>query len=124
MLRKILLASLIAASFAGVPLASSAQVIIRQAPPPPREEPIPPPRRGQEWAPGHWAWRNGQHVWVRGHWMRERRGQHWVPDRWMERDGRWMYRPGHWARGGHDRDRDRDGVPNRFDRAPDNPYRR
>ena len=24
----------------------------------------------------------------------------------------------------HDRDRDRDGVPNRYDRRPDNPYRR
>lgn len=24
----------------------------------------------------------------------------------------------------HDRDRDGDGVPNRYDRRPDNPYRR
>ena len=37
--------------------------------------------------------------------------------------------PGHRHRGGHHyhgnrRDRDGDGVPNRYDRRPDNPYRR
>ena len=35
--------------------------------------------------------------------------------------------PGHGAQGpryqGHDRDRDRDGVPNRHDRRPNNPNR-
>jgi hypothetical protein len=126
MFKKILLASLIAASFASVPLASFAQhrtIIIREAPPPPREEAIPRPRRGHEWAPGHWAWRNGQHVWVSGHWVRERRGSHWVPDRWVERDGRWVLMAGHWERGGRNRDRDADGVPNRMDRAPNNPNR-
>jgi YXWGXW repeat-containing protein len=126
MFKKILLASLIAASFASVPLASSAQqraIIIREAPPPPREEVIPAPRRGHEWAPGHWAWRDGRHVWVRGHWVRERRGQHWVPDTWVQRNGRWVYQAGHWERGGRNRDRDRDGVPNRFDPAPNNPNR-
>ena len=37
-------------------------------------------------------------------------------------------RPGHRHHGhhyhGHRRDRDGDGVPNRYDRRPDNPYRR
>jgi hypothetical protein len=126
MFKKILLASLIASSFASVPLTSFAQhrdraIIIREAPPPPREEVIPGPRRGHVWAPGHWAWRDGRHVWVRGHWVRERRGHHWVADSWAERNGRWAYQAGHWERGG--RDRDRDGVPNRIDRAPNNPYR-
>ena len=121
MFKKILLASLIAASFASVPLTSFAQrtVIIREAPPPPREEVVPGPRRGQAWAPGHWAWRNGQHVWVSGHWMRARPGHRWVGDTWVERNGRWAYQGGRWERG----DRDRDGVPNRFDRAPNNPNR-
>jgi hypothetical protein len=124
MFRKILLAGLVAASFTSVPLASFAQqrtIVITQPPPPPREEPRPAMRRGQEWAPGHWAWRNGQHVWVRGHWVRERRGQHWVADRWVERDGRWTMRPGHWAKGA--RDRDGDGVPNRQDARPNNSNR-
>jgi hypothetical protein len=122
MFKKILLASLIASSFASVPLASYARtVIIREAPPPPREEVVPGPRRGHVWAPGHWAWRDGRHVWVSGHWLRERHGHRWVADNWVERNGRWAYNAGHWERGG--RDRDRDGVPNRFDRAPNNPYR-
>jgi hypothetical protein len=126
MFKKILLASLIASSFASVPLTSQAQprdraIIIREAPPPPREEAIPRPRRGHVWAPGHWAWRDGRHVWVPGHFLRERRGHRWVADNWVERNGRWVYQAGHWERGG--RDRDRDGVPNRMDRAPNNPYR-
>jgi hypothetical protein len=128
MFRKILLAGLIGASFASVPVTSSAQqraIIIREAPPPPREEARPEPRRGHEWAPGHWAWRNGQHVWVRGHWVRERRGMHWVPDTWVQRDGRWVFRAGHWERGHRagNRDRDGDGVPNRYDNRPNNPNR-
>jgi hypothetical protein len=139
MFRKILLASVIAASFASVPLTSFAQqrtIIIREAPPPPRDEAVPAMRRGHEWAPGHWAWRNGRHVWVRGKMMRERRGQHWVGDTWVERNGRWVYQAGHWQRGArnrdrdgdgvrnrNDRDRDGDGVPNRMDPAPNNPNR-
>jgi len=123
MFRKILLATLIAGSFASVPLTSYAQrtIIIREAPPPPRAEVVPGPRRGHVWAPGHWAWRDGRHVWISGHWLRERHGHRWVADNWVERNGRWAYNAGHWERGG--RDRDHDGVPNRFDRAPNNPYR-
>ncbi len=51
--------------------------------------------------------------------MGERRGHRWVPERWVEADGRWVMRPGHWERGM--RDRDGDGVPNRFDRHPNRP---
>jgi hypothetical protein len=123
MYRKILLAAVIAASFGAAPLVASAQpvgVIVDRAPPPPREEPMPHARRGHEWAPGHWAWRHGEYVWVRGHWMGERRGMRWVPERWVERDGRWELQAGHWARRG---DRDGDGIPNRFDRRPNNPNR-
>jgi hypothetical protein len=130
MLKKILIATMIAGSFTAVPLVTSAQtrtIIIREAPPPPREEAAPNARRGYEWAPGHWAWRNGQHVWVRGHYIRERRGMHWVPDQWVERNGRWQLVAGHWERGhrgpGAGRDRDGDGVPNRLDARPNNPNR-
>jgi hypothetical protein len=129
MIKKILIASLLASSFAAVPTISFGQqraIVITQPPPPPREERMPGARRGYEWAPGHWAWRNGQHVWVAGHWVRERRGSHWVPDRWVERNGRWEMVAGHWERGerrGMNRDRDGDGVPNRFDARPNNPNR-
>ena len=124
MFKKLLLAGLVAASFASVPLASFAQqrtIIIREAPPPPREEAAPKHRRGQEWAPGHWQWRNGQHVWVRGHWVRERRGQYWMPATWVQRDGQWAYVAGHWKRGARNHDRDGDGVRNRDDARPHNP---
>lgn len=118
MLRKILLASIIATSFAAIPVASTARtIIVREAPPPPRDETVPEVRRGYVWAPGHWEWRRGQHVWVAGHQMRARRGHHWEPDQWVERNGRWEMRRGRWARG----DRDGDGVPNRMDNHPNNP---
>jgi hypothetical protein len=118
MFKKILLASMIAASLGSIPLASVARtIIVREAPPPPRDEVAPAARRGYVWAPGHWEWRHGHHVWASGHWIRERRGHHWEADRWVERDGRWVMVPGRWARG----DRDNDGVPNRLDSQPNNP---
>jgi hypothetical protein len=126
MFKQALLAALIGATLATVPFAVSAQsrtYIIREAPPPPREEARPDRRRGHEWAPGHWEWRNGRHVWIAGHWVRERRGSHWVPDQWVERNGRWHLVRGHWAHGERNRDRDGDGVPNRYDSRPDNPRR-
>ena len=132
MLKKILIASLMATAFGSAPMLASAlerTIIVEQAPPPIREERMPEPRRGYEWAPGYWAWRHGHHVWMEGRWMRERRGEHWVADRWIERNGRWVLVAGHWERGTRMggpgwRDRDNDGVPNRYDAHPDNPYRR
>ncbi len=123
MLKKLLIASLIATSFASVPLTSMARtIVIREAPPPPRDETPPQLRRGYTWAPGHWEWRQGKHVWVAGRQIRERRGQHWQADRWVERNGRWELRPGRWVRGGGG-DRDGDGVRNRDDSRPNNPNR-
>lgn len=86
------------------------------APPPPRYEAVPPHRRGMAWVPGHWEWRGGRHVWIGGHWVQARPGYHYREPRWEERGGRHYMRPGGW-------DRDGDGVPNRYDRRPDNPYR-
>ncbi|MDB5882713.1 MAG: hypothetical protein JWP43_2591 [Ramlibacter sp.] len=125
MFKKILIASLIATSFASAPVISSAAtraIVITQAPPAPRQEVVPAPRRGYEWAPGYWAWRGGRHAWVAGHWVRERRGSHWVPEQWVERNGHWEMRSGRWERGGR-ADNDRDGVPNRLDSRPNNPNR-
>jgi hypothetical protein len=142
MLKKVILATAIAASM-GSALAQA--IIIREAPPPMRAERMPGPRHGYEWAPGHYAWRHGQYVWVQGHWMRERRGEHWVADRWERRGDHWEMIAGHWERGPrgrdmgnrgmgdrdrdgipnrYDHDKDNDGVPNRFDNAPNNPNRR
>jgi hypothetical protein len=144
--RKLLIAALLASTLGVVSVPASADVgiYLDVAPPPPRYEVVPAPRAGFIWAPGFWEWRNGRHYWARGHWERERHGYYWHPSRWEQRDGRWAFERGGWnrerwedrrvARGygdrdrdgvpnRFDRDRDGDGVPNRYDRAPDNPHR-
>lgn len=119
MIRKVLLAAILAASFTGIATTASAQIVVRVAPPSPRAEVVPQLRRGHVWVAGHWDWRNRNHQWVKGHWIRERRGYQYSQPAWMERDGRWHMQRGVWRRG----DRDGDGVPNRQDRAPDNSNR-
>lgn len=153
--RKLLLAALATCSIGVLPLPASAAVGIYLdiAPPAPRYEVVPAPRVGYVWVPGYYDWRGNRHVWVRGHWERERRGYFYHPTRWEQRDGRWYLERGRWdrerfvenRRGDRDRDgipnrydrdrdndgvpnrvdrdRDNDGVPNRVDRAPNNPYR-
>jgi hypothetical protein len=127
---KLVVASLAAAAaFAAIPFPAAAAVVyLDVAPPPPRHEVIPAPRHGFAWEPGYWDWRHGRYVWVAGHWIRERRGMYWHPSHWEYRNGRWVLERGGWrrerweARHYAERDRDHDGVPNRYDRAPDNPY--
>jgi hypothetical protein len=122
MMKKLLIAALVAGSLGSITLpASAAVVVVREAPPPPRAERVPAPRQGYSWINGHWEWRNNHHVWVRGTWVRDRRGHHYVQPAWVERDGRWEMTRGAWRRG--QRDRDGDGVPNRLDNRPNNPNR-
>ena len=134
MLKKALLATVMAASLGAVavPQASAADVFVRVAPPAPRVEVVPEPRRGYVWVPGYWDYRGHRHVWVAGTWVRERRGYAYVGPRWVEHNGGWRMERGRWNRGDRDhdgvpnrvdRDRDGDGVPNRVDRHPDNPRR-
>jgi hypothetical protein len=120
MVKKLLLAALIAGSFGSVTVPASAEVVfVREAPPALRAERVPAARRGYVWAPGHWEWKRHRHVWVKGHWVRERRGYVYNAPTWEERDGRWVMQQGNWSR----RDRDGDGVRNRDDARPDNPNR-
>jgi hypothetical protein len=135
MIKKLLIATLLAGSMTGVTLpATSAVIVVQSAPPPVRAERVPPPRRGYIWVPGHWDWRGQRHQWVKGTWMRDRPGYTYNQPRWEQRDGRWQMERGAWARGGrdrdgdgvrnrNDRDRDGDGVPNRQDNRPNNPNR-
>ena len=68
---------------------------------------------GQVWVPAHWEWQGNRHVWVQGYHTRPNAGYHRSRhDR--DRDG---------IPNRYDRDRDGDGVANRHDRAPDNRYR-
>ncbi len=120
MIRKILLAAMVATSLgtAAIP-ATSAVVYVQTAPPPMRTEVVPSARRGYVWAPGYWNWKNKKHHWVAGSWVRERRGYSYNEPRWVESNGRWSQERARWTR----RDRDGDGVPDRMDRHPDNPRR-
>ena len=122
MFKKLLAAGLLATAAIGtvaVPGVASAQVYVQVAPPPLRAEVVPAPRHGHVWVPGHWEWRGHRHFWVSGHWIAARPGYRYYGPRWAERNGRWYYEQGRWGRG----DSDHDGIPNRYDRHPYNPYR-
>lgn len=119
--KKFLVSALMAAGLLGgaalpLPSIAAVDVYVNTAPPPPRHERIPEARRGYVWAPGYWNWQGNRHVWVKGHWVKERRGYAYRPNEWVERDGRWHLRRGGW-------DRDHDGIPNSRDRHPNNPNR-
>jgi len=119
MIKRVLAASAIAVALGAAAPVASADIYVRVAPPAPRTEFVPAPRHGYVWAPGYWDWRGHRHVWVSGHWVRERPGYVYYGPRWVERGNGWYMEHGRWSRG----DRDHDGVPDRFDRHPDNPRR-
>ena len=121
--KKLLSAAILAAASATFSVAAVAvpvSVDINVAPPPPRYEVVPAARPGYLWTPGYWDYRRGRHYWVGGTWVRERRGYVYAQPAWEQRGGVWHFNRGGWGHG----DRDHDGVPNRFDNHPDNPYRR
>jgi hypothetical protein len=131
--RKMLLAAIAATALgAAVPAFADVDLWVNTAPPAPRHEVVPAPRHGYVWAPGYYDYRHGHYVWVEGHWEREHHGMYWHPSRWVERDGRWTLERGRWDRERYVeneehhrmRDRDHDGVPDRFDEHPNNPNRR
>ena len=75
--------------------------------------------------PGYWDYRHNRYHWVSGHWVRERPGYYYSAPTWVQRGDRWVLTRGSWERGYRDRnaawrDRDRDGIPNRYDRDRDN----
>ena len=121
-MQKLLIAGLLAATLGSAALPAAAwthvDLYLNGAPPPARYEVLPAPRVGYLWAPGHWGWRGHHHVWIAGHWVRHRPGSYYEPARWANYDGRWGYHAPYWRPG----DRDGDGVPDRYDRAPNNPY--
>lgn len=118
--RKLLLAAIFASTLgAALPAAARVDLFVNVAPPAPVYEPVPAPRVGWVWAPGHWDWRHGHYVWIGGRWMRERHGYVYMPGAWVAQNGHYYWHEPRWNR---HHDRDHDGVPDRFDRAPNNPY--
>lgn len=105
-------------------------VSVNLAPPAPMLVPVPPSRPGYLWTPGYWNWSHGRYLWMNGSWVRDRPGYvYWQP-RWVMQEGQWRLQRGQWARGDRDRDgipnrwdgdRDGDGVPNRYDRHDGHP---
>lgn len=87
-------------------------ISIGAPPPPPRayynRPPLPGP--GYVWVDGFWYPNGGRYAWRPGYWaLPPRTGGYWIAPRYQ--GGR--YYNGYWGfRGG---DRDRDGVPNRYD---------
>lgn len=115
--KKVLVSALFAAGVIGAvatPLPSSAQVYLQIGPPAVRYEAVPAPRDGYVWSNGVWQYNGSTHVWAPGEWQAARPGYTYSQPRWVENNGRWGYQASRW-------DRDGDGVPNRQDRAPNNP---
>ena len=101
-------------------------IVVHKAPPPLRHESIPAARRGHEWVPGYWDWNGRRHVWVSGHWERDRPGYAYQRPEWRRDAKGWYLERGGWRHGERvaaRRDRDGDGVPNRYDQRPRNPNR-
>jgi hypothetical protein len=126
MKRTLTLAALILAAAAAAPLPSLAAtnvgLYIGAAPPAPMVERIPAPRHGYVWAPGYWAWNGHRHTWTSGYWVAERPGYVYSAPAWYQRDGGWYMEPARWNPYGGNRydgyrggDRDRDGVPDRYE---------
>ena len=118
-MRKLIFGSLIAATLAGtaLPAAARTEVFVHFDPPAVRYEPVPVHRVGYHWVPGFWDYRRHGYVWVPGHYIRKRPGHYYTQPAWVDSPR------GHYMRGGGWRDADGDGVPNRYDRRPHNPYR-
>jgi hypothetical protein len=141
--------TLIRAAGAGVlalaALAGTAQaatsVYVQIAPPAPLVEAVPIAPPGRVWVPGHYEWNGHRYHWTRGYFVAARPGYDYRAANWVQRGDRWIYEPGGWVvlsngpgrhgqghayghERGHGRDSDHDGVPNRFDRHPNNPNRR
>ena len=114
-------------------------IVVHKAPPALRHEVIPAARRGYEWVPGYWDWNGRRYTWVAGHYEKVRPGYVYARPEWRRDRNGWVLERGGWQHGDrvvrrgdrdrdgvpnrYDRDRDNDGVPNRADQRPNNPNR-
>lgn len=121
MRNKTILAGAFATALMGLgATAAQAQIYVEVAPPAPRYEAVPAARPGYVWNGGHYEWRGNQYTWVPGQWVAARQGYEWRDARWVQRaNGQWYMVGGNWERGPNG-DRDRDGIPNRYDNRNDN----
>src|SRR5262245_31437244 len=125
MLRKRLLVPVLLAvgliGAAATPLASVAATNIQvNYDAPARYDGYPAHRPGYVWVPGHRVWDGYRYVWERGHWERAYRHYGYRDHGYGYSD--YGYRDGYSYRSAR-RDSDGDGVADRYDARPNNPYR-
>jgi hypothetical protein len=99
-MRKLIIASLAAATLGSIAVPAAAahvDVFVDIAPPPAPVEIVPAPRVGFVWVPGVYEWRHHHHVWVEGHWVRERPGYRYEPAVWVQANGHWVRHGGVWV---------------------------
>ncbi len=69
-------------------------VKVKAPPPPPRAVVVTRPARpgaGHVWIAGHYVYRGGRYIWVKGAWVKPpRKGVVWVPGRFDTRKGVWV----------------------------------
>src|SRR5690242_7418040 len=78
--------------------AANAEVVVRIGPPRPQvERRIPPPGRGYVWTPGYYRWDGRAYVWMPGAWVLPPRPHaRWEAHHWVRRNGNWVFVEGHW----------------------------
>jgi len=118
-----------AGALLSAPASANTSIHVQVGPPAPLYEVVPQPQPGYLWVPGHWEWRGHRHVWIAGHHLRERPGYVYQQPVWVQRGNQWSWYGGGWSRSapahayghqhGRGHDRDRDGIPNRYDRDRD-----
>lgn len=92
LLRTTLTVALLALGAAVGPVQAQVNINIGVNPPAPRYEAVPQVQSGYVWAPGYWAYKDRNYVWVQGRPIVQREGHRWVPDRWEAN----KYRAGYW----------------------------
>ena len=102
MKNKMLIVSILVASFLILPTLSQAQVLIKIKPPVPKVVLIKPnpPKSNYIWISGHWNWNKKKHqyVWQEGQWVKPKKGKVWVPGHYKNIRGGYTWIPGHWKR--------------------------
>ena len=127
-MRKPLLTALFVASIGCVSVPALARTnvdfFVNVGPPAVQYEYVPAPRYGYTWVPGYWDWRGRNQVWVEGSWFRDRPAYYYdAPQRVEWANGLYSDRSRWHHRNHYLHDHDGDGVPDRYDRYPHDPYR-
>ena len=96
-MRKLLMTALLGAAI-GIGSASAAEIVVRVRPPRAVVErrSVAPSRR-HVWIGGYHRWDGNAYAWEPGRWdLPPRPRARWVAAQWRERQGEWVFVEGHW----------------------------